>query len=75
MGDATKDAGSQPVAIFSMFGDLGAIIGPLVAGLLADQFSYGRPSRVGAALIIAAGAWSWFDAARPRRTTATREAR
>ncbi|MGY4857959.1 MFS transporter [Cryobacterium sp. AP23] len=40
VGDAAGTAGGRPVAIFSMFSDFGAIVGPLVAGLLADSVSY-----------------------------------
>lgn len=40
VGDAAGSAGGRPVAIFSMFADFGAIVGPLVAGLLADTVSY-----------------------------------
>lgn len=40
VGDAAGGRGGQPVAIFQAFGDAGAIAGPLLAGLLADTFSY-----------------------------------
>jgi len=60
LGDATKDAGSQPVAIYSMIGDLGAIIGPLAAGLLADQFGMPAAFAAGAAILFAGAVWSWF---------------
>ena len=40
------------VAVFSMCADVGAIVGPLVAGLLADTFSYPVAFAVGAALLL-----------------------
>jgi len=57
VGDATGGGRSgSAVAAFSMCADIGAIIGPLVAGLLADMVSYPAAFGVGACLmIIAAG--------------------
>jgi MFS family permease len=57
VGDATGGGRSgTAVAAFSMCSDIGAIIGPLVAGLLADVVSYPVAFGVGAGLmIIAAG--------------------
>ncbi len=40
VGDAAGARSGQPVAIFSAFSDLGAIVGPLVAGALLDAVSY-----------------------------------
>lgn len=54
VGDAAGGRGGTAVAVFSMCSDVGAIVGPLVAGLLADSFSYGAAFGVGAALIAAA---------------------
>ena len=54
VGDATGGRAPTAVAIFSMCSDAGAIVGPLVAGLLADRVSYGAAFGVGAALIVAA---------------------
>jgi MFS family permease len=42
------------VAVFSMASDTGAIIGPLVAGLLADQVGYPAAFGLGAALSLLA---------------------
>ena len=42
-----------------MCSDIGAIIGPLVAGLLADTLSYPAAFGVGAALMLVAAALSW----------------
>ena len=47
------------MAVFSMCSDIGAIIGPLVAGLLADTLSYPAAFGVGAALMLVAAALSW----------------
>ena len=58
VGDATGGARGTPVAIFSMFSDTGAIIGPIVAGLLADYFSYPWGFGLGAALLIMAALYS-----------------
>jgi DHA1 family multidrug resistance protein-like MFS transporter len=57
VGDATGGGRSgTAIAAFSMCADIGAIIGPLVAGLLADVVSYPVAFGVGAGLmIIAAG--------------------
>jgi len=54
VGDAAGARGGRPVAIFSMCSDVGAIAGPLVAGLLVDSFSYGVAFGVAAALLAAA---------------------
>jgi MFS family permease len=57
VGDATGGGRSgTAVAAFSMCADIGTIIGPLVAGLLADVVSYPVAFGVGAGLmVIAAG--------------------
>lgn len=54
VGDAAGGRGGTAVAVFSMCSDIGAIVGPLVAGLLADQLSYPVAFGVGAALMLAA---------------------
>jgi MFS family permease len=59
VGDATGGVRSgSAVAAFSMCADLGAIVGPLVAGLLADAVSYPAAFAVGAALMLLGAAWS-----------------
>jgi MFS family permease len=58
VGDATGGARGTPVAVFSMFSDTGAIVGPIVAGLLADRFSYAWAFGLGAALLIMAAGYS-----------------
>ncbi len=64
LGDAAKDAGSQPIAVFSMIGDAGAILGPLAAGLLADHLGMGAAFASGAAILVAGAALSWLIPAR-----------
>jgi len=59
VGDAAGSRGGTAVAVFSMCSDIGAIIGPLVAGLLADTLSYPAAFGVGAALMLVAAALSW----------------
>ena len=69
VGDAAGGRGGTAVAVFSMCSDVGAIVGPLVAGLLVDRFSYPVAFAVGAALLLAASATS----ARMPRTAPVRE--
>ncbi|KQO47096.1 MFS transporter [Frigoribacterium sp. Leaf415] len=67
VGDAAGARGGRPVAIFSMCSDVGAIAGPLVAGLLVDTVSYPAAFGVAAVLLaVAAGAAVRL----PRTTTA-----
>ncbi|HEY5845533.1 MAG TPA: MFS transporter [Microlunatus sp.] len=58
VGDAAGGKGGTAVALFSMCSDIGAIVGPLVAGFLADRLSYPAAFGVGAALMLAAAALS-----------------
>jgi DHA1 family multidrug resistance protein-like MFS transporter len=52
VGDVAGSGGGRPVAVFSMFSDFGAIIGPLVAGFLADTVSFPVAFAVGAVLFL-----------------------
>ncbi|MEO7349674.1 MAG: MFS transporter [Terrimesophilobacter sp.] len=52
VGDAAGARSGQPVAVFSAISDLGAIVGPLVAGALLDAFSY--PAAFASAVILLA---------------------
>lgn len=58
VGDATGGARGTPVAVFSMFSDVGAIVGPIAAGLLADQLSFPWAFGVGAALLVLAAGYA-----------------
>ena len=58
VGDAAGASGGRPVAVFSMFSDFGAIIGPLVAGFLADTVSYPVAFAVGALFFAGASAYA-----------------
>src|SRR4029079_7360926 len=53
VGDAAGGRTGTAVAVFSMCADIGAIVGPLVAGWLADSFSYPVAFTAGAALLLA----------------------
>lgn len=59
VGDAAGSRSGTAVAVFSMCADIGAIIGPLVAGLLADTLSYPAAFGAGAVLMLVAAALSW----------------
>ncbi|MGD8169471.1 MFS transporter [Herbiconiux sp. P16] len=63
VGDAAGARGGQPVAVFQAFSDVGAIAGPLVAGLLVDAFSF--PAAFGSAVVLMAAA-SLFALRMPR---------
>jgi DHA1 family multidrug resistance protein-like MFS transporter len=54
VGDAAGGRGGTAVAVFSMCADIGSIVGPLVAGLLADSVSYPVAFGAGALLILGA---------------------
>jgi MFS family permease len=68
VGDAAGARSGQPVAIFSAFSDLGAIIGPLAAGALLDAVSY--PAAFASAVVLLAVA-SVYALRMPRQTPAT----
>ncbi|MFJ4207391.1 MFS transporter [Paenarthrobacter sp. NPDC089675] len=51
-------SGGKVLAVFQMAADTGAIIGPVVAGLLADQLGYGWAFGItGGVLLLTAAAW------------------
>lgn len=58
VGDVVGGRGGTAVSIFSMCSDVGAIVGPLVAGALADQASYPLAFGVGALLLAASSAFA-----------------
>jgi len=53
MGDVVGGRGGTVVAVFQMSGDLGAVIGPVAAGWIADGFGYPATFLVSAAVSIA----------------------
>lgn len=67
VGDAAGARSGQPVAIFSAFSDLGAIVGPLAAGALLDAVSY--PAAFSSAVVLLALA-SVYALRMPRQTPA-----
>lgn len=58
VGDVTGGRGGAPVATFSMMSDLGAIIGPLAAGAIADAAGLSPAFAVGGALLLAGALYS-----------------
>ena len=55
VGDVVEGQGGRVVAAFQMAADLGAVVGPLLAGWLADEVSYTAALGVGAIVIGVAG--------------------
>ncbi|MEA5456567.1 MFS transporter [Sinomonas sp. JGH33] len=54
-------SGGAPLAVFQMVSDVGSIVGPLLAGLLADSVGYGWAFAVsGACLVAAMPAWAAY---------------
>ncbi|WP_420175866.1 MFS transporter [Luteococcus sp. OSA5] len=58
VGDVTAGRGGAPIATFSMMSDLGAIIGPLAAGAIADALGLGPAFAIGGALLLSGAACS-----------------
>ena len=48
VGDVIGGRGGRPISVFQMASDLGAVIGPLVAGWLSDSFSFATAFAVSA---------------------------
>ena len=65
VGDVTAGRTGQPVAVFSAFSDVGAIIGPLIAGYLADTVSL--TAAFASAVVILALSAVISAAIRPRK--------
>ncbi len=68
VGDAAGGRAGRGVAVFSMCADFGAIVGPLVAGLLADHVSYPVAFGAGAVLIFVAAVFAFRMPATARPT-------
>ncbi|RRD51424.1 MFS transporter [Arachnia propionica] len=56
VGDASRGRGGAPVAAYSMIVDLGAIIGPLVAGAIVDHAGHGAGFAVGGVILLVGAA-------------------
>jgi MFS family permease len=54
VGDVVSGRGGTVVAVFQMAADLGAVIGPLLAGWLADSYSFSAAWGVSAGVMAAA---------------------
>ena len=54
MGDVVAGRGGTVVAVFQMSGDLGAVLGPVVAGAIADGAGYGVSFLVSGTVCVAA---------------------
>lgn len=55
LGDVVTGRGGTVVAVSQMVGDVGAVLGPLAAGLLVEHLSFGAAFGLGAAVVAAAG--------------------
>ncbi len=68
VGDVVGGRGGTPIAVFQMTGDIGAIIGPLAAGWLADQFGMSWAFLVGALLLLGGAGYSTLMPKENRRS-------
>jgi MFS family permease len=62
VGDVASGHGGTVIAAFQMSSDLGAVAGPLVAGRLADNYSFGAAFGVTAAVLATGLVTSFFSA-------------
>ncbi len=53
VGDVVHGRGGTVIAAFQMSADLGAVVGPLAAGWLADEYSFGAAFGVTAGVLAA----------------------
>jgi MFS family permease len=58
VGDSAGPGGTRAIAVYSMAGDLGSVVGPLAAGYLAGWLSYGAAFAVGAVMWVASAVLS-----------------
>jgi MFS family permease len=58
VGDAAGARSGQPVAVFSAFSDLGAVVGPLAAGALVDAVSFPVAFASAVVLMLAASLYA-----------------
>jgi MFS family permease len=52
LGDVVGSRGGTVVAVFQMAGDLGAVLGPVIAGSMADNHGYGPAFYVSALVAL-----------------------
>jgi MFS family permease len=52
MGDVVAGRGGTVVAVFQMAGDLGAVLGPIVTGWVADAAGYSPAFAISAAVCV-----------------------
>jgi MFS family permease len=55
VGDVVQGRGGTAVAVWQMSSDLGAVLGPLAAGLLIDRGSFAAALLVSAAVVAVCG--------------------
>ncbi|WP_089156906.1 MFS transporter [Micromonospora sp. NBS 11-29] len=68
IGDVVAGRGGSGVAVFSMCTDVGAVVGPVVVGLVAERVGVPAAFGTGAALLVAAFVASWtLPTVRPMR--------
>jgi MFS family permease len=68
VGDVVSGRGGTVVATFQMAADLGAVVGPLVAGVLADEYSYSA-AFLSTAAVVAVGLLAALLSAETRHRT------
>jgi MFS family permease len=61
VGDVASGHGGTVIAAFQMSSDLGAVAGPLVAGRLADNYSFGAAFGVTASVVAAGMVTTFFS--------------
>jgi len=71
VGDVVSGRGGTVVAAFQMTADLGAVVGPLVAGMLADEYSYSAAFLATAAVVAIGLLAAVFSTETRHRTTTT----
>ncbi|MFD7659060.1 MFS transporter, partial [Actinosynnema sp. NPDC059797] len=68
VGDVVAGRAGSGVAVFSMCTDVGAVVGPVAVGLVAERVGVPAAFGSGAALLVAAFAASWaLTTVRPTR--------
>jgi MFS family permease len=74
VGDVVSGRGGTVVAAFQMAADLGAVVGPLVAGVLADEYSYSAAFLATAAVVAVGMLAALFSTETRHRTSTTTSA-